>query len=252
MNRDNPTAINKGTLRKVMAQAFNQEELKYVCDELAINIEDLAGAGKQEKIFELIQYLERRNRLPDLVRVLNEQRPDLDFTARPFPFRKRYMGGIVVLLGLLLLAAAWLIAQTGIFCPYHAATDYETIVLMIKAESQAVKEGNLAIIEEIFAADAYIKQTEKGSGQVTEWFDPLAHYSALFENTMFLTATHTDISGTVNGRYARFTSGGQGSYTKNGAYGEYDNKAGNPDEAELWTLQKNLCGCWQITEFEFH
>lgn len=55
-----------------------------------------------------------------------------------------------------------------------------------------------------------------------------------------------------NGRYARFTSGGQGSYTINGEYGEYDNKAGNPKEEEVWTLEKNLCGCWQITEFEFH
>lgn len=55
-----------------------------------------------------------------------------------------------------------------------------------------------------------------------------------------------------NGRYARFTSGGQGSYIKNGEYGEYDNRAGNPDEEEVWTLRKNFCGCWQITRFEFH
>jgi hypothetical protein len=246
------TFINKKSLRQAMEQAFNQEELKYVCDDLGINFEDLAGTGKREKIFELIQYLERRNRLPDLYRVLNEQRPELGFTPWQFHYRKRYVGGAVTLLALLLLGAVWLAAQTGVFCPYDAATDYETIVQIIRMESQAVKEGNLAIIDDIFAADAYIKQTEKESGQVFEWFDPISHYGALFENTRFLTATHNDISGDVNGRYASFTSGGQGSYTKNGEYGEYDNKAGNLNEEEVWTLEKNLCGCWQITEFKFH
>jgi hypothetical protein len=165
---------------------------------------------------------------------------------------KQWMAGAIGFILLIVIAAAVWLIQSGRFCPYHAATDYESIVQIIKAESLAVKEGNLAVIEEIFAADAYIKQTEKESGQVFEWFDPLAHYSALFENTTFLTAVHTDISGTVNGRYARFTSGGQGSYTQNGEYGKYDNQAGNPNEEEVWTLQKNLCGCWQITEFEFH
>ncbi len=248
MNTDNPTLLNKRSLRKAMAQAFNQEELKYLCADLGINIEDLSATGLQERIFELIQYLERRNRLPDLYRLLNEQRPEMGFKPLQFPYRKRYLGGAIALLVLLLLG----IVQTGIFCPYHAATDYETIVQIIKIESQAVKDGNLAIIEDIFAPDAYIKQTEKESGQVNEWFDPLSHYGALFENTKFITAVHNNISGNVDGRYASFTSGGQGSYTKNGVYGEYDNKAGNPNEKEVWTLQKNLCGCWQITEFEFH
>jgi hypothetical protein len=251
MKTDDPT-FNKERLRKVMAQAFNLAELKYICDKLSINIEDLDGAGKEEKIFELILNLERHNRLPDLVRVLNEQRPEFGFKPRPFLYGKRYVGGAAALLVLFLLGVAWLIAQTGVFCPYDAATDIETIVQMIKIESQAVKEGNLAIIEEIFAADAYIKQIEKESGQVNEWFDPLAHYGALFENTKFLTAVHNNVSGRVDGRYARFTSGGKGSYTINGVYGEYDNKAGNPNEEEVWTLEKNLCGCWQITEFEFH
>lgn len=276
MIKQNSTQLNLAALRDLMIKSFNNEDLQALCFDLNINYESIPGESIDGKVMGLIEYVQHRNLIPKLMKRLRELRPKVNWNIvyqtdlaeekleEPTqPERsnlknenahanRRSMGVIGLILLILIAAAAWLIAQTGIFCPYHAATDYDTIVQIIKMESQAVKEGNLAIIADIFAADAYIKQTEKESGQVTEWFDPLAHYSALFETTRFLTATHNGISGTVNGRYARFSSGGQGSYTKNGEYGEYDNKASNPDEAEVWTLRKNLCGCWQITEFEFH
>jgi hypothetical protein len=276
MIEQNSPQPNLSTLRTLMIDYFKIGELKALCMDLNIDFENVSGQGKSEIVIGIIEHLQRRNRLQELMEKLRKLRPngnwdtvyqtDLaeeksDEPAQPdsanlktgnAPSKRRTVGVSGLILLVLIAAAVWLIIQTGIFCPYHAATDNETIIQIIKIESQAVKEGNLAIIEDIFAADAYLKQTEKESGQVTEWFDPLSHYSALFENTRFLTAVHNNISGRVDGRSAHFTSGGQGSYTKNGVYGEYDNKAGDPNQEEVWTLQKNLCGCWQITKFEFH
>ncbi len=250
-----PNPINPSKLRDLIVSYFSEEELQALCMDLDIDYETIPGQTKKGKVMGLIEYVQHRSRLPELIKKLKELRPRVNWDD-PRPDKdvspKRRWLSVLVLILIVALGGALMYARSGRLCAYHAATDIETIVQIIKIESQAVKEGNLAIIEDIFAPDAYIKQTEKGSGKVTEWFDPLSHYGTLFENTKFLTAVHNNISGTVNGRSARFTSGGQGSYTQNGEYGEYDNKAGNPNEEEVWTLQKNLCGCWQITKFEFH
>ncbi len=275
MVKQNSPQLNLSTLRDLMNKYFNDEELQALCMDLDVNLNDIPGKSTSGKVMGLIEYLQHRDCLQALMEQLRELRPmgnwdivyqtDLaeekpegptqpersNLKTENAPSKRRSMGVIGLILLILIAAAVWLI-QSGRFCPYQDQNDYETIVHIIKMESRAVKEGNLAIIEDIFAADAYIKQTEQESGQVTEWFDPLSRYSALFENTTFRTAVHHDISGDVNGRHARFTSGGQGSYMINGAYGEYDNQAGNPNEEEVWTLHKNFCGCWKITGFEFH
>jgi hypothetical protein len=235
-----------------MDQAFDMAELKDLCADLNVDIENLAGTVKKEKILELIKYLERYNRLQDLLTLLDESRPDFDLTSVQSSHKKRYLGTAVVLIFLLLVGAAWAAVNTGQFCPVHAETDHETIVQIIKTESLAVNEGNLELIEEIFAPDAYIKQTEKADGAVVEWLDPISHYGPLFENTRFFGARHTDIEGAVTGSFARFTSGSEGRYLTGDRRGEYQNAADNPAEAEVWTLEKNFWGCWQITRFEFH
>ena len=161
---------------------------------------------------------------------------------------------MIALVVMVVIAGVFWAITSGQTCPYHAEDDYATIVQIIHAESQAVNDGNLEIIKDIFAPDAYIKQTEivEDATRIQEWSDPLSRYSTLFENTKFSGALHTDIEGSVTGAYARFTSGSQGSYVTGDYHGEYDNQAGNPDEEEFWTFEKNVYGCWQITKFEFH
>lgn len=235
-----------------MNQTLNLEELKYLCDDLGVDIDNLAGAAKKEKAFELIRYLERRGRLPDLFMWLNEERPNLGFTPVQLKHKKQLLGGAITLIVLLVVGAAWAAINTGYFCTYHGSSDYETIVQIIKAESRAVNEGNLELIAELFAPDAYIKQTEKVDGAAVEWLDPTAHYGPLFEDTRFFGARHTNIEGSITGNHARFTSGSEGRYLTGDIHGEYQNEAGNPAEEEVWTLEKRFWGCWQITRFEFH
>lgn len=62
---------------QVLYERFNLSELKTLCFNLDVAYEDLGGSGKSGKVRELIQYLERRNRLADLEAAVRAQRPDI-------------------------------------------------------------------------------------------------------------------------------------------------------------------------------
>jgi hypothetical protein len=68
--------MNKIELLNSMKNAFSTEEIREVCIELGIDYENLGGEGKGAKIRELIQYLERRGRLNELVAIYHRERPD--------------------------------------------------------------------------------------------------------------------------------------------------------------------------------
>ncbi|MBK6711545.1 MAG: hypothetical protein IPG51_14600 [Chloroflexi bacterium] len=251
--------INPSKLRDLMREHYNLAELQEMCTDLGVDYEDIAGDTLHARVHNLVRYFKRQNRLEKLVQRSKELRPAVDWDSvydnGPIwraATRRNGVWGTAVLLILVLAAGVYGYASSGRFCAYRGEDDYATIIQIIKAESQAVNSGNLQIITAIFAPDAYLRQTEKADGSIKEWFDPLARYSALFETTTFQNARHQTISGTVNGNYARFTSGSYGNYTTGEYHGEYANEAGNPDEEEVWTLEKNFYGCWRITRFEFH
>ena len=266
------TQINPAILRGLMDSAYSLEELPALCMDLGIDYGNIPGGSiKINKIIGIIEYMQHQKRLPELVNYLEAQRPrqewrsvyeeikengfpDIKKAKTENPVKKRWLVGLLALVGILVIIGLFWAANSGQMCPYHAEDDYAAIVQIIRAESQAVNEGNVEIIKEIFATDAYIKhiETVEGKTNIHEWPDPLARYRALFETTTFSEARHTDIEGSVTGNYARFTSGSSGSFVNEEGYGEYENKAGIPDEEEVWTLEKNFWGCWQITRFEFH
>lgn len=64
-------------LREQLSEHFNQEELKDLCFELALDYEDLPASGKKYKVRELVQEMYRKGRLLDLIRALEQARPHL-------------------------------------------------------------------------------------------------------------------------------------------------------------------------------
>ena len=262
------------TLHTLIMDTFDLKELKILCFKLGIKYENIPGGDTVDmKSMGLIESLQHQNRLPELVEQCKKERPLVDWDAiyqeepaprpetqppvQPVPGAsdsKRWLLGIILVVTIVVAIGLFGVVRSGVMCAYHEPSDYATIERIIKAESQAVNEGNLEIIEDIFAPNATIQQTESvdGTTNIKEWFDPISHYSPLFANTKFSGAQHTDIEGSVTGNYAKFTSGSKGSYVTGDYHGEYDNEAGNPDEEEVWTLAKNFWGCWQITRFEFH
>jgi tetratricopeptide (TPR) repeat protein len=55
---------------------FDLEELRTLCFDLDVPYDDLRGEGRQAKARELILYLQRRGRLPHLVKAVVERRPE--------------------------------------------------------------------------------------------------------------------------------------------------------------------------------
>lgn len=60
----------------LIQQYFNSAEIKDVCFRLGISYEDLEGQGPTAKSRELVTYLNRRLRLPELVTALRQLRPE--------------------------------------------------------------------------------------------------------------------------------------------------------------------------------
>jgi hypothetical protein len=78
-------AIATGPLRATIAGCFNESELGDLCADLQVDYENLPGETKSDHVRELIAYLQRRNRLPELVTRCAQLRPLAQWTAEPSP-----------------------------------------------------------------------------------------------------------------------------------------------------------------------
>jgi hypothetical protein len=72
-------------LRQVLSDYFSEEEIRTLCFDLSIDYDDLPATGKANKVRELVKYLERRDRIPDLESAVRRQRPNIpwDDTGEP-------------------------------------------------------------------------------------------------------------------------------------------------------------------------
>jgi hypothetical protein len=64
-------------LRQTLATRLDDSELRTLCFDLGIDYADLPGEGRADKARELIAYLDRRDRIPDLLSVGHQLRPDI-------------------------------------------------------------------------------------------------------------------------------------------------------------------------------
>lgn len=64
-------------LRQVLAVRFSEEELRTLCFDLGVNYDDLQGEGKAGKARELVAFLDRHGRIPELLEIGRQLRPDI-------------------------------------------------------------------------------------------------------------------------------------------------------------------------------
>ncbi|MDQ1640639.1 MAG: hypothetical protein QOF62_3978 [Pyrinomonadaceae bacterium] len=80
--------VDKRTLREAIVQFFDMGDLAVLCVdvqealkadgiELAVNLDMVGGEGKRTKVLNLIDYLDRRGRLPYLVSAVRQARPEI-------------------------------------------------------------------------------------------------------------------------------------------------------------------------------
>lgn len=85
-------------LRQNITVRFSDQEIRTLCFDLDVDYEDLPGEGKESKVRELIAYMRRRDRIPELVNYCCEQRPSVDWeamvklSARAGPFEASLSG----------------------------------------------------------------------------------------------------------------------------------------------------------------
>jgi hypothetical protein len=70
-----------GRIRETVAERFNEEELRTLCYDLDVDYESLAAVGKGGKARELLAYLDRYQRLDELLTLVKQQRPDIDWAS---------------------------------------------------------------------------------------------------------------------------------------------------------------------------
>lgn len=75
------TQINKVKLFNLISQFYNQEDLQSLSFEMLIDYDDLGGADKFSKVRELVWHCERRARTDELIGLLKETRPHVDWDS---------------------------------------------------------------------------------------------------------------------------------------------------------------------------
>ena len=66
-------------IREALSRFFSLEELRTLCFDLNIDFENLKGESKEAKILSLIQFCQRRHKLPELLSEIQKLRPGIIF-----------------------------------------------------------------------------------------------------------------------------------------------------------------------------
>ena len=64
-------------LRQILGTRFDESELRTLCFSLGVDYADLPSGGKADKAKELVARLDRHDRIPELVNLVEQQRPDI-------------------------------------------------------------------------------------------------------------------------------------------------------------------------------
>ena len=77
MSQPETASTNTAELRRLLVLHFSLGELRSLCQDLGVGYEELGGETKDSKSLALIEYLNRRNRLVELVVAAQRERPQV-------------------------------------------------------------------------------------------------------------------------------------------------------------------------------
>ena len=73
------TSLSPSELRQKLIVSFNDSELRDLCFDLGVDYESVEGGTRDAKARELITYLQRRDRLTELIDLCRERRPNVSW-----------------------------------------------------------------------------------------------------------------------------------------------------------------------------
>ena len=77
--------MKRGPFLTKLKANFNDSELRDICFELQIDYENLAGTNKADKARELMLYLDRRDRLLEILKICQQLRPNVTWVSPDTP-----------------------------------------------------------------------------------------------------------------------------------------------------------------------
>jgi CheY-like chemotaxis protein len=83
-------------LHNVLSVRFSEEELRTLCFYLRIDYDSLPGQGKENKARELIEFLERRTRIDELIQAGQQQRPDIPWNQAQETIPRKLTARVVI------------------------------------------------------------------------------------------------------------------------------------------------------------
>ena len=77
----NEAVMDRKHLRQLLTECFDEEDLRTLCFDLRVDYDSLRGEGKAARARELVLYLEKRGRIPELVQTCFEMRPSVSWRS---------------------------------------------------------------------------------------------------------------------------------------------------------------------------
>jgi effector-associated domain 7 (EAD7)-containing protein len=74
-----PIDVSLPALHRKISETFSESELGTLCKDVGVDYDDLEGFGRAAKTKDLVFYLERRGRVPDLLTRVQKERPRVDW-----------------------------------------------------------------------------------------------------------------------------------------------------------------------------
>jgi hypothetical protein len=151
-------SANLKTLHGLISQCFDLSELKTLCLGLSIDIENLSGSNKNDKVRELINYVVRRGQLTRLLEELREVRPNQSWpSVDDLPQKKRFpfINGLGDVKGYFFQFGA--IAIVGFFLASGLLLGVGYYIYLVSAPSQRATQVTIHTVGELGEAVANAK-----------------------------------------------------------------------------------------------
>jgi hypothetical protein len=151
-------------LRDILVGHFDENELRDLCFELKVDYESLPGTGKSARARELVAFMERRGRLPELEEACYRLRPDAcngNKITNGTPSSLPQFWHLFVIIGVLLA-----IIGTGGFFFFNGMGMPEETTLTVRVATQAGQPIPRASVQLLSGGEIPIRQTSDSNGIV--------------------------------------------------------------------------------------
>jgi hypothetical protein len=278
-------------LRQAIMAYFDETDIQILCFDLGIDYDNLPGDSKPVRIVQLIEYLARSGKIPELIDQCSQYRPNVPWDElraaaiqHPLVFEygkanqvtqippqvpqheptttppqvghlARFTQPRLVMVAAIGLIVIALIVGT-LSCPVTAPTDEETFDTLISREERAVERSDVdpewSMVQVKDIFDPAAEFHDVGSGDPPTR-GPTAHYERVFREYRYC-----DIRYDWGSKEVDWIEPGAEAAVSIVTYGSWGSKEEEgcphsiPGDHVQWHFRKDANGSWRITKFVYN